>query len=103
MDVDHKVRKVAIDLHETMQGSDDFDIQLPEGYVVDELPDPVKEDFGFASYQSSTEVHGRVLHYSRKFTMKQVMLPAEKYSEVQRLAGVIAADEESKAVLKRAQ
>ena len=48
-------------------------------------------------------MHGRVLHYSRKFTMKQVMLPAEKYSEVQRLAGVIAADEESKAVLKRAQ
>jgi hypothetical protein len=102
MDVDHKVRKVAIDLHETMQGTDDFDIQLPEGYVVDELPDPVKADFGFASYQSSTEVHGRVLHYSRKFTMKQVMLPAEKYADVQRLAGVIAADEESKAVLKKA-
>jgi len=103
MDVDHKMRRVAIDLHETMQGSDDFDIQLPEGYVVDELPDPVKQDFGFASYQSSTEVHGRVLHYSRKFVMKQVMLPADRYPDVQRLAGVIAADEDSKAVLKRAQ
>jgi len=103
MDVDHKVRRVAIDLEETMLGSDDFDIQLPEGYVVDELPDPVKEDFGFASYQSSTEVHGRVLHYSRTFSVNQVMLPAEKYRDVQRLAGIIAADEDSKAVLKRAQ
>ncbi len=103
LNVDHKPRKVAIDLEETMQGSDDFDIELPEGYVVDELPDPVKKDYGFASYESSTEVHGRTLHYSRKYTVKQVTLPAEKYPEVQRLAGVIAADEESKAVLKRAQ
>jgi len=35
--------------------------------------------------------------------MKQVMLPADRYPDVQRLAGVIAADEDSKAVLKRAQ
>jgi hypothetical protein len=101
--VDHKPRKVAINLHETMQGSDDFDIELPEGYVVDELPDPVKKDYGFASYESSTEVHGRTLHYRRRYTLKQVTLPAEKYPEVQRLAGVIAADEDSKAVLKKAQ
>jgi hypothetical protein len=48
-------------------------------------------------------VHGRVLHYSRKFTVRQVTLPAAKYPELQRLAGVIAEDEDSKAVLKRAQ
>ena len=101
--VDRKVRRVPIDLHETMQGSDEFDIQIPEGYVVDEVPDPVKEDVGFASYESSTVVHGRVLHYSRKFTVRQVTLPAAKYPELQRLAGVIAEDEDSKAVLKRAQ
>ena len=53
LDVDHKIRKVAIDLHETMQASDDFDIQIPDGYVVDEVPDPVKEDVGFASYELS--------------------------------------------------
>jgi hypothetical protein len=101
-DVDRKVRKVTIDLHETMQGSDDFDIQIPDGYVVDEVPDPVKEDFGFASYESSTVVRGRVLHYSRTYTVKQVTLPPDKYPEVQRLAGIIAEDEDSKAVLKRA-
>ena len=103
LDVDHKIRKVAIDLHETLQASDDFDIQIPDGYVVDEVPDPVKEDVGFASYESSTVVHGRVLHYSRRFVVKQVTLPAEKYPELQRLAGLIAEDEDSKAVLKRAQ
>jgi hypothetical protein len=84
-----------------MQGTDEYDIELPEGYAVDELPDPVKVDMGFASYQSSTEVHGRTLHYSRTYTLNQVTLPADKYADVQKLAGLIAADEDSRAVLKR--
>ena len=58
MPVDHKPRKVAIDLGQTMQGTDSFDIQLPDGYTVDELPDPVKADVGFASYESSTKLEG---------------------------------------------
>jgi hypothetical protein len=99
--IDRKVRKVPIDLEQTMQGTDAFDIQLPAGYVVDELPDPVNADFGFASYQSSTELHGRTLHYSRTFTLRQVSLPPDKYTELQHLAGVIAADEDSRVVLKR--
>jgi hypothetical protein len=101
MEVDHKVRHVPIDMEETMQGTDEYDIEMPEGYVVDELPDPVKAEFGFASYRSSTEVRGRVLHYSRTYTLNQVTLPAEKYGEVQKLAAVIAADEESQVVLKK--
>ncbi len=100
--VDHEHRKLAIDLRQTMQAHDEFDIALPEGYAVDELPDPVNADFGFATYQSSTELHGRTLHYSRTYTQRQLLLPAEKYGELQKLAGVIAADESSSAVLKRA-
>jgi hypothetical protein len=101
LDVDRKVRHVAINLEQTMQGTDEFDIELPEGYVVDELPDPVKVDLGFASYVSSTELRGRVLHYSRTYTVRQVTVPAAKYAEVQQLAGAIAADEDSQAILKR--
>ncbi len=100
--VDHKPRKVDIDLEQTMQDTDDFEIQLPTGYIVDELPDPVKVDYGFASYESSTEVHGQSLHYKRVYTLRQVTLPAAKYPDLQRLAGVIGADEEGRAILKRA-
>ncbi len=84
-----------------MLASDEFDIELPEGYVVDELPDPVKEDMGFATYQSSTVVQGNKLHYTRTYTVRQVTLPAGKYGELQRLAGAIAADESSQVVLKK--
>ena len=99
---DRKPRKVAIDLGETMQAKDSFDIDLPDGYTVDEMPDPVKVDFGFASYESSTHLRGHTLHYTRIFRVNEVTLPAEKYPELQRLAGLIAADEQNSAVLKKA-
>jgi hypothetical protein len=101
LDVDRKPRHVEIDLEQTMQGTDEYDIELPQGYVVDELPDPVKIDVGFASYVSSTELRGRVLHYSRTYTVRQVTVPATKYEAVQQLAAAIAADEGSQAILKR--
>jgi len=101
LDVDRKPRHVEINLEQTMQGTDEYDIELPQGYVVDELPDPVKIDVGFASYVSSTELHGRVLHYSRTYTVKQVTVPATKYPEVQLLAAAIAADEDNQAILTR--
>ncbi len=101
LDVDRKPRHVEIDLEQTMQGTDEYDIELPQGYVVDELPDPVKIDVGFASYVSSTELRGRVLHYSRTYTVRQVTLPAAQYAAVQQLAAAIAADEDSQAILKR--
>ncbi len=101
LDVDHKARHVEINLEQTMQGTDEYDIELPQGYVVDELPDAVKIDVGFASYVSSTELHGRVLHYSRTYTVRQVTVPAAKYADVQQLAAAIAADEDNQAILKR--
>jgi len=94
-------RTVPVDLGETMQAVDDYSIELPAGYAVDELPDPVKLDLGFAAYQSTTALEGNKLHYSRTYTVRQVTLPAEKYADLQKLAGVIAADEESRAILKK--
>jgi hypothetical protein len=98
---DHKSRKVAIDLGHAMEGTDSFDIQIPDGYAVDELPEPVKADVGFASYESTTTVSGHTLHYSRTFTLRQVQLPADKYGELQRFVSLIGADEDSRVVLKR--
>ena len=101
MPIDRKQRRIAIDLGETKQAHDSFDIELPEGYTVDELPDPVKVDFGFASYESSTELRGHTLHYARTYRVKEVTLPADKYPELQKLAATIAADEQSHAILKK--
>ena len=84
-----------------MQATDEYSIEIPKGYIVDEIPDPVKLDLGFAAYQSAVDVQGGALHYTRTFTVRQVTLPADRYGEVQKLASAIASDEESRAVLKK--
>jgi hypothetical protein len=98
---DNKKRRVPINLNETMQEQDDYTIELPAGYAIDEIPNPIKLDLGFASYESSSIVKDNVLHYTRTYTVREVTLPADKYPDVQKLAGVIAADEQSNAVLKK--
>jgi hypothetical protein len=98
---DRKERTVPIDLGETMQATDDYSIELPEGYTVDEIPDPLKLDLDFAAYQSAVEVKGNILHYTRTYTLRQVTLPADRYADVQKLASAIAADEVGRAVLKK--
>ncbi|HEV2618770.1 MAG TPA: transglutaminase, partial [Acidobacteriaceae bacterium] len=98
---ERKVRRVAIDLGQTMQVKDDYTMELPTGYVVDELPDPVDLDLGFAAYRSAVQVKGHLLHYTRTYTVRQVTLPAERFGDLQKLARTIGADEESMAVLKK--
>ena len=84
-----------------MQEQDEFSIELPDGYAVDELPDPVALDMGFATYTSSSKMEGHTLHYTRTYTVKELVLPASRYSEWQKLAGAIANDEQSSAVFKK--
>ena len=92
---------IPVNLDQTMQAQDDYTIALPAGYTVDEVPDPIKLDLGFAAYESSTNVKDNILHYTRTYTVREVTLPADKYSDVQKLAGIIAADEQRSAILKK--
>src|SRR5882757_1583418 len=101
LQTDQKKRHVPINLNETMQEQDDYSIEFPPGYAIDEIPDPVKLDLGFASYESSSIVKDNILHYTRTYTVREVTLPADKYPDLQKLSGVIAADEQRNAVLKK--
>ena len=96
-----KPRVFPIDLNETGIWRDKFDVSLPKGYIVDDLPDPVNLDVGFASYHSEVKADGNTLHYSREYIVKQVDIAADKYPDVQKLMGTITADENNSAVLKK--
>lgn len=101
MQLDNKARALPINLDEAWNDRDDFSIQLPAGYTVDELPDPVKLDVGFASYESSSRMEGDTLHYTRSYTVRQLDLPADKYDDLHKLAEAIEGDEQNRAVLKK--
>lgn len=99
--LDHKQRTIPIDLEDSKLVQDEFEIELPKGYAVDELPRPIKVDMGFAAYESESDVKDGKLHYKRSFTVRDITLPATRYHDLQELAGVIEADEQNTAILKK--
>src|SRR6267154_2742561 len=51
-------RKYPVEFEGPSRDTDTFEITLPAGYEVDDLPPPVNADYSFASYHSKTEVGG---------------------------------------------
>jgi hypothetical protein len=93
-------RQYPIEFAGPVLDTDQFEITIPAGYVVDDLPPPVDADFGFASYHSKTEVKGNVLGYTRTFEVKELSVPVSRAQELKKFYRIIAGDERSTAVLK---
>jgi hypothetical protein len=96
-----KPRTVPIDLSATGRWHDTFDITLPPGYVVDEMPDPIDVDVDFASYHSTITSKDNLLHYDREYVVRQVEIPADKAASFRKLESAILTDEKGTAVLKK--
>jgi hypothetical protein len=93
-------RLFPIEFQEPTLDTDTFEITLPAGYVVDELPPPVDVDYGFASYHSKTVVNGNTLDYTRTFEVKELSVPVDKADQLRKFYRIIAGDERNTAVLK---
>jgi hypothetical protein len=95
-------RKYPVEFEGPKHDSDTFEIQLPPGYEVDDLPPPVNVDYSFGSYHSKTEANGNVLRYTRTMEIKELSVPVDKAEDLKRFYRIIATDERSTAVLKPA-
>jgi hypothetical protein len=80
---------------------DSFDVALPAGYKLDDAPDPVNLDVGFASYRSSVTAKGNALHYEAEYVVRDVEIPPSKAGDFRKLEQAIMASEKSAAVLKK--
>ena len=79
-----------------------FEITLPPGYVVDDLPPAANADYPFASYHSKTEVNGNVLRYTRSMEVKHLAVPLDKLADLKRFYQITNGYERNTAVLKPA-
>jgi hypothetical protein len=95
-------RKYPVEFEGPSRDTDTFEIILPAGYEVDDLPPPVIADYSFASYHSKTEVNGNTLKYTRTFEVKELSVPLSKVEDLKKLYRIIAGDERNTAVLKPA-
>jgi hypothetical protein len=95
-----EARKYPVEFPGPWRNSDSFEIALPAGYEVDDLPPPVNADYSFASYHSKAEVTGKTLKYTRTFEIKELSVPVSKADELKTFYRVIGNDERNTAVLK---
>ena len=93
-------RVFSIEFEGPVKDTDIFEIVLPAGYEVDELPPPVDVDYGFASYHSKTDVSGNAIRYNRTFEVKELSVPVSKADDLKKFYRIIAGDERSTVVLK---
>jgi hypothetical protein len=93
-------RKFPLEFEGPSRDTDSFDIALPPGYEVDELPPPMDVEYSFGSYHSKTESSGQMLHYTRALEIKELSVPVSKMDELKKFYRMIAADERNTAVLK---
>jgi len=93
-------RKFPIEFEGPSRDTDSFEIDIPEGYVVDDLPPPVDAEYSFASYHAKTEVSGNTIHYSRTLEVKELSVPVSHADDLKRFYRIIAGDERNTAVLK---
>ncbi len=97
-----EARKFPVEFEGPSRDTDIFEIKLPPGYQVDDLPPPVNADYSFASYHSKAEVQGDTLKYTRTFEVKELSVPLSKVEDLKKLYRIIANDERNTAILKPA-
>ena len=96
-----KPRKYPIQFDTLGDWRDNFDVRIPAGYAIDEVPDPVNVDAGFASYRSEVKVDGNTLRYSREYVLKKLDLDPDQYAALKKFEAEVNADENRSAVLKK--
>jgi hypothetical protein len=76
-------------------------VQLPSGFTVDEVPDPVKIQTPFGSYVTSYEVKGNELVFKRQLSQQATTIAATDYEVVRKFFESIRAAENAPVVLAR--
>jgi len=81
--------------------SENVKIKLPQGFVVDEIPDSVQLESDFGKYSAKYEVVGEQLMFTRSLKLNRTTVPPDRYDSVRNFFGRVHAAEQSQVVLMK--
>jgi Transglutaminase-like superfamily/Domain of Unknown Function with PDB structure (DUF3857) len=96
-----EARENDIEFEGPRKDTDVFEITLPQGFVVDDMPQPLDVVYPYAAYHSKTEVAGRTLRYTRSLEIRQVTVPVAQAANLKQFFRTIFNDEGAVVVLRR--
>jgi len=74
-------------------------VELPAGFAVDEVPEPVKLDAAFGQFEGSAEVKDGKLFVKRKLELKHLEVPPSGYARLREFINVVNGYQSAVAVL----
>jgi hypothetical protein len=95
-------RQLPIEYVQTGIYSEVNTISLPDGFDVDELPEPLDLKGPGVSYSSHAQTADRTLKYERRCEVTRLVVPVAEVGKLKAIYGEIRADEGKSAVLKKA-
>lgn len=95
-------RKYPVEFEGPERNAMSYEITIPAGYEVDELPPPVDVEYSFGGYHAKTVAQGNTLKYTRTYEIKQLSVPVSQAEDLKKFYRIIASDERNTAVLKSA-
>ena len=99
--LERKERKYPIELSSTSRDDDEYTIEIPAGYAIDDMPDSTKAESSFGTYESHIEKNGSKIVYKRTYINRALEVPTDKIAEFRAFQNRIAEDENAVVVLKK--
>jgi hypothetical protein len=99
--LEKKERKYPLVFDGTYRFENEYEIEIPAGYEIDDLPASMKADSAFGTYESHIETKGSKIIYKRTYVRRALEVPTDKIAEFRAFNDRIAADESSVVVLKK--
>lgn len=95
-----KPRKQPVEFPHASSEGDVVTIALPADYTVEEKPESVKYDYGFAAYKNETTIAEHTLTYNRVYESRDLKIPLERLDELKQFYRQIADDERAYTIMK---
>lgn len=79
--------------------SESATVTIPDGYQVDELPDPIKLDSPYGRVEASWQSEGKTVKFSRRIAIQAATVPAADYAALKRFLDIASGASEAPVVL----
>jgi hypothetical protein len=80
---------------------DSVTVKLPAGFEVDEIPNDLRTDSSFGTYEASVKVKDGVLTFTRTLSLKSTVVAPEDYKSLKEFSDQVGAGDQAPVVLIR--
>jgi hypothetical protein len=96
-----KPRKYPVEFSATGMDAEEFEITIPADLEPEELPPPLDIETKLLSYHSDVTAKGQVIRATRRYQLKQPLIPPDEIGVLEGAYRQIAASEAASVVLKK--